>query len=69
MTYLGALGSNLEKLLSYLQLVPSNFSYCKVWGKNKNTQIWDQKCLNWVFFGWNLKNNIVIFEINILEFV
>ena len=31
--------------------------------------IFDQKCLTWVFLDWNLKKNIVIFEISVFEFV
>ena len=46
---------NLEKLLSYLKLAPSNLSYCKVWCKNKSLEIWNQKCLIWVFLSWNYK--------------
>ena len=35
-TYLGVLGCRLEKLLSYLQSVPSNLPYSKFGAKNKN---------------------------------
>ena len=41
--------------MSYLKSAPSNFSICKISGKNKNAYIWDQKRLIWVIFGWNLK--------------
>ena len=36
MPYLGVLGKNFEKLLSYLKLAPSDLSCCKVWCKNKD---------------------------------
>ena len=45
----------LKKLLSYLKSAPSNLSNCKILRKTKNAQIWDQKCLIWVFLGKNLK--------------
>ena len=54
-SYLGVLDSNFKKLLSYMQSTPSKFRTCKVWYKKKNPEIWDQKCLIWVFLGWNLK--------------
>ena len=41
--------------LSYLKSASSNLFCCKVWCKNKNSYIWDPKCLIWVFLGWNLK--------------
>ena len=31
-------------------------------GKNKNSQIWEQKCLIWVFLGWNLKTALSYFK-------
>ena len=55
MSYLGVLGSDSEKLLSYLNSAPSNLCYCKVWCKTKNPSIWDQKCLILVFLVWILK--------------
>ena len=33
MPYLGALGSNVEKALSYLKSAPSSLPYCKVMSK------------------------------------
>ena len=33
MPYLGVLDSNFKSPLSYLELVPSNLHYCKVWCK------------------------------------
>ena len=41
----------LKILLSYLKSAPSNLGNCKILRKNKNTKIWDQKCLIWVFLG------------------
>ena len=38
MPYLGVLGSNFQNPLSYLQSVPSNFPYFKVWCKKKKKQ-------------------------------
>ena len=55
MSSLGICGRNFEKTLSYLKLASSNLPYCKVWCKNKNPLIWDQKCMMCVFLGWNLK--------------
>ena len=43
--YLGVLGSNFEKLWSYLK------KYCKITCENKNAKIWDQKYLICEFFG------------------
>ena len=58
MPYMGIFGQELEKkLLSYVKSEPSNLSICKnvfLW-KNNNTQIWDQKCLIYVFLVWNLE--------------
>ena len=42
MPYLGVLGSNFEKLLSYLKSEPSNLLHDKVWNKTQNSQIWDK---------------------------
>ena len=56
MPYLGVLGSNFEKLLSYLRIVSSDLCYCKVWCKNEKylfwfgyfwTRIWKYYCHNW----------------------
>ena len=61
MPYLGVLGSNFEKLLSYLKSVSSDLCYYKVWCKNekyifktKNAwfgyfwgRIWKYYCHNW----------------------
>ena len=44
-----------KKLLSYLKSAPLKFALLQNFAKNKNAQIWDQKCLIWVFWGWNLK--------------
>ena len=41
-----------KKLLTYLKSELTNLSNCKISEKkNKNTLIWDQKCLIWVFLG------------------
>ena len=50
MPYLGVLGSNFEKTWSYLKSAPLNLPICKIWRKNKNAQIWDQKCHICFFF-------------------
>ena len=49
-------GLNLEKLLSYQKSALYKL------------QIWDQKCLIWVYFGCDFEKTIVIFEIITLEF-
>ena len=54
---------NLIILFSCFKSESSNLTCCKVWWKNKNPEISDQKCLIWVFLGWNLKKTVVIFEI------
>ena len=36
MPYLGVLGSDFEKVLSYLKLAPSNLSKCKISSINKD---------------------------------
>ena len=38
------------KVLPYLKSPPSTLSLCKNSGKDKNAQIWDQKCLFWMFW-------------------
>ena len=48
-------GCSFKKLLPYLMLALSNFSNWKISCKNKNKQIWKQKCLTWVLSDWNLK--------------
>ena len=45
-----------NELLSYLKSTPSNYPNNKLWRKNENSQIWDQKCLTWVFLGRTFKN-------------
>ena len=67
MRYLRDLGTNFEKLLSYLISAPSNWSYCKAVRKNKNTQIWEQIWLVWVFF-WLGFFGQTLFEVITLEF-
>ena len=57
----------LNILLPYFKSAPSDFPNSKILRK-KNVKIWDQKWLIWVFLGWNLKTNILIFEISFLEF-
>ena len=37
MPFLGVLGSNFDKPLSYLKLAPWNLPYSKVWCKNKKS--------------------------------
>ena len=63
------LGWNLRKLFSHLKSAPSNLSDCKFHEENKNVWIWNQKCVIRVIFCWNLKKDIVVFEISNLEFV
>ena len=43
--YLSVLGRNFKKLFSYLKSKPSNLSDCRIFRKNKNSWIWDQKSL------------------------
>ena len=38
-----------------MKSTPTNLSKYPISSKNGNAQIWDQKCLIWVFFDWNLK--------------
>ena len=45
------LGLILKKTFPYLKSAFFNLSWCKVWCKNKNSQIWEQKRLTWVFLG------------------
>ena len=47
----------------------SNLLNRKVLYQNKNLKIYYQNCLIWVFWGWNLKKTMVIFEINTLQFI
>ena len=55
MPYLRILGQEFKKTMSYLKSIPSNLPNCEISWKNKNAQILDQKCLIWVFLGWNSK--------------
>ena len=64
MPYLSVLGSNFEKPFSYLQSVPSNLSYCKVWCEKQKPKMQDFLIL-WL----NFENTIVIFEITVLKFI
>ena len=52
------MGWNLKIFLSSFKSASSNLSCCKIWCKNKNPYIWDQKCLILVFLGWHLKKLI-----------
>ena len=56
----------LKQILSYLTLVPLNFSKCKTLSKNENLYTWDE---NYVFLSYNFRKAIVVFEISVLEFV
>ena len=38
-----------------MKSAPTNLSKYAISSKNGNAQIWDQKCLIWVFFDWTLK--------------
>ena len=67
--YLGVLGSNLKKLLSYLKLALSNLLKCKVSWKTKKPNIWDWKYLIWAFLGRFLKKTVIIFELSALGIV
>ena len=58
----GCFGQQFENLLSYLKLFPLNLSYSKVWCKNKNPEIWYQKCPSLLSFGWNLKVMLLYLE-------
>ena len=69
MPYLGALGSNFEKLLLYLKSAPSNLSHCLVWCRNKKFLNLGLKMLDLCIFGLGFENNYFIFEINALKFV
>ena len=55
---MGIFGLAFEKILSYLISASFNLSCCKVWCKNKNPEIWDQKYLIWIFFGLEFENNM-----------
>ena len=44
-----------KMILSYLKSALSNLSKCKILRKNKNAYTWGQKCLLWVFLGYNFK--------------
>ena len=66
MPYLGVLGSNFEKPLSYLEPTPSNLSYCKFGAKKIHL---GSKTPDLCILGLEFQNIIVIFEISVLEFV
>ena len=68
MPYLGILGSNFEKPLSYLEPTPSNLPYCKFDPKKKFLNL-GPKMPDLRILGLEFQNIIVIFEISILKFV
>ena len=51
----------MKTRLSYLKSASWSLSNCK----NNNFKVLDQKCLIWVFLGWNLK--IKLLHLNILD--
>ena len=51
--YLGFCGKNFKKAIAIFEISISNLSSCKISRKNKNTWIWDQKCLIWIFLTKN----------------
>ena len=65
--YVGVLGSNFEKQLSYLPVAPSNLPYCKIWCKNFKSLNFGPKILHLGIFGLEFEN-VVILEISNLEF-
>ena len=67
MPYLGVLGSNFEKTLSYLKSAPSNFPCWKVSCKKKKVLNLGQKMPDLCILGQELENIIVIFEISTLK--
>ena len=42
-------------LLLHFKSTSLNLFCFRVWCKNRNPEIWDQKCLTLVFLGWKLK--------------
>ena len=66
MLYLRVLGTISKKPLSYLKSTSSNLPCSKYWCKNKNPEIWDQKCLicDLLYFF-----TIILLEISVLKFV
>ena len=74
MLYLGILGRILTKLLSYLKSSTRKFVYLQNLTKKQKCLnlgpkmpylgIFYQKCLVWVFLGYNFKRTIAIFEIS-----
>ena len=68
MLYLGALGSNFEKPLSYLKSRSSNLSHSKCWCKKKSLNLGPKMPVLRIF-GLEFENTAVIFEISVLEFV
>ena len=69
MPYLGVLGSNFEKPLSYLKSTPLNLPYWTVWCKRQKSLNLGPKMSYLGIFGLEVENNNVIFEISSLEFV
>ena len=58
MLYLGIFGLVSGKIFSYLKLTPSSLPKCKDWCKDRNSYIWNQKYLYWVFWTAILKSYI-----------
>ena len=64
MTLIGCFEQQFQKLLPYLKSVPSKFSHCKIWCKNKRFSP-DRTDLD--RFGLEFENNVT-FEISAHQF-
>ena len=67
--YLNVFGWNLAKILTFLKSVPSNFAVCEVSYKNKKVITFTAKNVLLQYFRAEFEKDIVMFEINVLEFV
>ena len=69
MSYLGVLGSNFEKPLSYLKSALLEFSLLQSLLQKKKSLNLEPKMPDLRYFGLEFQNTIFIFEISLLEFV
>ena len=69
MPYLGIFGLEFEKIVLIFEISTLKFVWLQNFVKKQKWVKTDQKWVIRVFLSWNLKENIVIFEISTLDLV
>ena len=69
MPYLGIFGLEFEKIILIFEISTLKFVWLQNFVKKQKWVKTDQKWVIRVFLSWNLKENIVIFEISTLDLV